>query len=133
MATNPETVNAAANLFKSFGSGGGGGGGGIASGAMGATPYGAAANMAMKLASTPPPSSAANLKNKNPLTINATGLNLGSILQPYTNAGPPNGGAGYNVSSPMGSASAVSVSKDVVLYGVAGAGLLIAVIFLVRK
>ena len=70
-------------------------------GVAAANPYAAAFSAAVD---SPPPSSAANLTQGgtyNPKSINVTGLNLGSILQPFQ--GPPNtGGYGYDISSPMG-------------------------------
>lgn len=140
-----EAQNAVASgigkLFSAPASGGGGGGGGggadgAAGAALNATPYGAALSAVSSIANSPPPSSAATLRNGQTFNVNPSALNLGSILQPFTQGGTPNGGSGYNVTSPMGSASATissaSNSTKIALYA-AGGIVAIAITFILAR
>lgn len=101
-------------------------------GAAAANPYSAAAQAFSSAVNSPPPSSAAVLNNKNPLSFNVTGLNLGSILQPYSGS-PANGADGYSLESPMGKIKSLGISSNVILYAALGIGGLIAVYFVARR
>jgi hypothetical protein len=123
-SAGPSYAQVGANLVSNLFTGGAG------------APSQAALSAIQGIATAPPPASAASLQTTNPITINPTALNLGSILQPLQGS-PQNGAAGYNVSSPMGSISvspvageSFGISNTVWIAGIAGVAL---VIFLVMR